>query len=372
VRELSSAAVRTGQLFNSSRIVQEFTQTVAASLTMGAPGPLQPLSMALGSGSFRNQPLLVGWWLPGTPFAAHLPPSPEITAFMEASERVSYAFLFTIEWLRSGLPRYPFGFRLPHLDPHASRVTRRGFPNSLLPWALEMRREGFAARAEVYEAIAALIELDPTEFRFTLLELRRALWASHEWGMFLESERALTADDEVTLELLLNQFRAEARHANDTAGERLMNFDYALRQAVSRSEQAAGDKPNVDAFYRAFRDIDRTIEGVGSLISQYAVGKQVQTVEPARAVWISDEAQEVRIGVANMSYSPDINEIIHVASQIPALQRLARIEGIHMEMNQRTGEQINLTMVPIERGEGATPDLAAPPNSGGLVRELFR
>lgn len=369
MRELSSAAARTGQLFNSAPIVQQFAQMITDSMTFDGPAPLQPLSMALSSGSFRDQRLLIGWWLPGTAFTANLPPSPEISAFFQAAERVSYAFLITIEWLRSGLPRYPFAFRLPHLDPHASRVAHRGFPNQRLPWSLEMRRE--PRKTEIYEDVAALIEQNPTELRFALLELRRALRTSEEWAAFVEAEGALTAEDDAILERHVNDFRTEARRLNESPSGRLMSFDHALRAAVSRCEQAACDTPHVDAYYRAFRGIDRALEDIGALISQYALGNHVQTVAPARAVWINNEVREVRIAAANIALFPELNAIVHIANDIPTLQRLARVERLNVEGNHRTGEQMNLILTSIESGEEATPQLAHEPESGGFVRELF-
>lgn len=371
MRELSSAAARTGQLFSSSPVVQRFAQTVTESRTFEAPPPLLPLGMALGSGSFRDQPLLVGWWLPGTAFAVGLPSSPTITAFLQDAERVSLAFLYTIEWLRSWLPGYPFGFRLPHLDPHASRVARRGFPNSLLPWPLEMRHLGFGAKPEIHEEVAALIELDRVELRFALLELRRVLWRSNEWLAFADAKHELSADDDAILQALLAGFRDHARHLEATGSGRLMSFDAALRAGVARCEKAALDAPRVDTYYRAFRGIDRTLEGIGSLISRYAVGQTVQSVTPARALWINNETNEVRLAVANVPFFPEINEIIHIASEIPALQRLARVEGLTVEMAHRTGEQMKLIVTSIERGEQATPEIA-PARDGGEFMALYQ
>jgi hypothetical protein len=352
-------------------MIRRFAQTVADSQKFNSPAPLQALSMALGSGSFRAQPLLVGWWLPGTPFAVGLPQSPEITTFMQDAERVSLAFLFAIEWLRSWLPGYPVGFRLPHLDPHASRVARRGFPNSLLPWALEIRRMGFATKVEIHEELGALIELEQAELRLMLFELRRCLWESDEWAAFGDAKSALTPTDDAILKALVTRFRDDARRADENGGGRLMSFDAALRAALLRCEQAAADEPRVGAYYRAFRRIDRTVEGIGSLISRYAVGRPIETLTPARAIWLNDESGEVRLTVANLPYFPELNDVIHIASDLPALQRLARVEGMHVEMNHRSGEQMDLIVTSIESGEEATPQVDPAPDPGDFIRILY-
>jgi hypothetical protein len=275
--ELFSAAARIGELWSTSPVAQTFFAERRAALMHDEGQPHKPyqhvLQMFLMSGSFSTQPLLTGWWLSAMAQRQALAQMPEAHDFLDSASRTASAFLLVIEWLRSWLPGYPFAFRLPHLDPNASRVTRRGFPNQLLPWPLELRRASLNSVPEIDDQVAPAIEIDRALLVGPLLELRRQLWASSAWQEFAAAHAALGDDSRLRLEALVDQFRSDCRAFDQSASERLMIDDAARRAAVERCEQAAVSDAPLARYYKAFRRIDRIIESIGALITQFALGE---------------------------------------------------------------------------------------------------
>lgn len=328
--------------------------------------------MFLTSGSFNSQPLLTGWWLSGMPQRQALAWIPDAQAFLGSAGRTASAFLLLIEWLRSWLPGYPFAFRLPHLDPLASRVTRRGFPSQLLPWPLELRRASLNSVPEIDDQLAQALEIEDVLLVSPLLALRRQLWASSAWREFAAAHAALDDDDRMRLTALIDQFRAECRAFEQTASERLMLDDAARRAAVERCEQAALSHAPLARYYMAFRQVDRLIESVGALITQFALGEGLETVQPTQVTWRRGDDPEVRFALVNERAWFRMNQLVHVASPIAALQCLARIEGATTSFTNGLGVWTRHTAAIAAIGADATPDVQPPTDEGESLNAIRR
>jgi len=376
VDELFSAAARLGELWSTSPVVQTFVAERTAALTHDQGQPHKPhqhvLQMFLTSGSFSTQPLLTGWWLSGMPQRQALAQMPEAHDFLDSASRTASAFLLLIEWLRSWLPGYPFAFRLPHLDPHASRVTRRGFPNQLLPWPLELRRASLNSVPEIDDQLAPVVEINRALLGRPLLELRRQLWASSAWRDFAAAHAALDDDERLRLKALVDQFRGDCRAFEQSASVRLMLDDAARRAAVERCERAALSDAPLARYYNAFRAIDRLIESVGALITQFALGEGLDTVQPTQVTWRRGDNSEVRFNLVNEGAWFRINQLVHIASPIAALQCLARIEGATTNFDDRLGEWTRHVAAIAAIGPDATPDVQPPTDEGEFLNEIRR
>jgi hypothetical protein len=358
VNELSALACTLGDVFAESAAVNRFAAETQAARQMGAAAPHHNLlSMLAVSGPFPAQPLLLGWWAPLTPEGLALRPLPSAAQFLADAPRVAAAFLTTIEWLRSWLPGYPLRFRLPHVDPLASRVIQLGFPNALLPWALQMRRGGIQFVSDISEQIAQGLEIPPSRLRPVLVELRAALWRSPEWQAFRAAHAALDEESKQRLDELVTEFRRDARAAEETS-ERLMGVETSRRAALQAAEEKAAADQRLAPYYRAFRSIDRTIEGIGAAISQFAMKEGLPSIRPYRCVWVEDEERQVRFAVANTPFLPRINSLAYLENSTPWLRRLVRVEGTTVNFDRHLGEQVLATAVTIEHGSSAGHDVS--------------
>ena len=371
-----SAAARLGELWSTSPVVQTFVAERTAALTHDEGEPHKPyqqvLQMFLTSGSFSTQPLLTGWWLSGMAQRQALAQMHDAHNFLDSADGRASAFLLLIEWLRSWLPGYPFAIRLPHLDPHASRVTRRGFPNQLLPWPLELRR---ASLNWVRKSMTSSLRSSKSTGRYSnarLLGFRRQLWVSWAWREFAAAHAALDDDANLRLKALVDQFRGDCRAFEQSATERLMINDAARRAAVASLRASRALDAPLGRYYHAFRAIDRLIEAVGALITQFALGEGLDTVRPTQVTWRRGEDAEIRFTLVNEGAWFRMNQLVHIASPIAALQCLARIEGATTNFDNRLGEWTRHIATVTAIGPGATPDVQPPAAKGEFLNEIRR
>jgi len=376
VNELLSAAAYVGEIWSDSPVIRRFADESRAALTHDEQKPPAPyhqiLQMFLTSGSFNSQPLLTGWWLSVLPQREQLSRMSDASAFLDCADRSASALLLTIEWLRSWLPGYPVSFRLPHLDPHASRVTRRGFPNQRLPWPMEMRRASLQFVPEVDDQLGLVLELDPVLLIAPLHRLRSALWASAEWRAFAMAHGELNDDDRSKLDALVDQFRADCLASEDSATARLMTDDAARRAALERCEHSVLTEERLSRYYLAFRAVDQLLEAIGSLITQFAVGEGITALQPAQASWKRKGDRDVKLTLINHAPWIRVNQILYVESPLDALQCLARVEGVTVSINRRLGELSRVTAGIVSMGPDATPAMQPPTDDGGILLLMRR
>jgi hypothetical protein len=95
-------------------------------------------------------------------------------------------------------------------------------------------------------------------------------------------------------------------------------------------------------------------------------------VQPTQVTWKSGDDPEVRFTLVNEGAWFRVNQVVHIASPIAALQCLARIEGATTNFNDGLGEWTRHIAAIAAIGPYATPDLHPSAGEGEFLKEIRR
>ena len=319
-------------------LTEDFRQGIARRPTDPNRPPLSAQNVGELLAFYSNlssQLLLLGKRAPHVPLFAPLYAEPSVRKWFEVAQRFAFAFVESIEFLRSRLPGYP-RLLVPDLIPGATRVRRDGFWDVRFPWELEVRRAGLQFQNQPALLGPALQFSDGgREAYAALAEVSRALRETSAWGRFEEAHESLD------------------RHAKDEAAA--LRREYAQAVAEPRADAIAGDTGMRDAtfrrgelervkakaglllrrYYDAFAHVDELIDSVAAFITHRVAKGAFDELQPFEAEWsIPAELRPMRLRAHDTQLMRSPYELVKVIVDIRTLSGVAVLGGVRSSCDE--------------------------------------
>jgi hypothetical protein len=280
----------------------------------------------------RSQPMLAGIRVPHLPeFGPVHDGSEDVRRWLDEAQRMAYAFLDVVEFVRSRLPGYP-GLLVPDLSPGAPRVHQDGFFDMRFPWIAEQRRAGLQLETRPPVALLAL-ELPGTGGGLVeaLGVLLGALRETTTWREFEAAHAQLGDAERDTAKALRAEYREAIKEGclEGIAGPNAMRRQTMRRAELEKVRMRA--EGALCVYFEAFRAVDELLDALAAFLTHRVVRGAINEVEIVTADWgPTRDLRYVRLEALDAGFRVQ-HEMVRIRPEVGSLGGVVMLRNITIQ-----------------------------------------